>query len=166
LQGRSAVVAPPKTPTPLRPIFQAYAKQAQLAPSTVKRRSPVVDRLTEHLGHDDAAARTRADIVAWKDPLLESDMSNVSVRDVYTITAICRIATCHGFQRPFYRACSALRGAAAGTVERPYHHSVVFDKSAKHRANKLAAPGVFRDGPPVPMQKIILPTSTKVQMRT
>jgi hypothetical protein len=74
----------------------------------------------------------------------------------------CRIATCHGFQRPFYRAHSALRGAAAGTVERPYHHSVVFDKSGKHRANKLAAPVVFRDGHPVPMQKISLPTSTKV----
>src|SRR4030088_1462884 len=78
----------------------------------------------------------------------------------------CRIATCHGFQRPFYRAYSALRGAAAGTVERPYHHSVVFDKSGKHRANKLAAPVVFRDGHPVPMQKISPPTSTKVQMRT
>lgn len=74
--GSAAVVAPPKTPIPLRPIFQAYAKEAQLAPSTVKRWSPVVDRLTEHLGHDDAAAITRADIVAWKDALLESEMSN------------------------------------------------------------------------------------------
>jgi hypothetical protein len=74
----------------------------------------------------------------------------------------CRIATCHGFQRPFYRAYLAFRVAAAGTVERPYHHSVVFGKSAKHRANKLAAPVVFRDGHPGPMQKIGLPTSTKV----
>jgi hypothetical protein len=63
--------------------------------------------------------------------------------------------------KTFYRAHSALRGAAVGTVERPYHHSVVFGKSGKHRANKLAAPGVFRDGYPVPMQKISLITSTK-----
>src|ERR1700704_5623951 len=76
----------------------------------------------------------------------------------------CRIATCHGFQRPFYRAHSALRGAAAGTVERPYHHSVVFGKSGKHRANTLAAPVGFRDGHPVPMQNISSPIKTKKQM--
>jgi hypothetical protein len=41
-----------------------------------------------------------------------------------------------------------LRGAAAGTVERPYHYSVVFGKSVKRRANRLAAPALFRDGAP------------------
>ncbi|MGZ3360672.1 MAG: site-specific integrase [Xanthobacteraceae bacterium] len=68
---------------PLRPIFESYAKEAELAPSTVKRWSPVVDRLVAHLGHDDVAAITRADIVAWKDALLDGGMSNVTVRDVY-----------------------------------------------------------------------------------
>jgi integrase len=79
--GPAAV--PPKTPTPLRPIFESYAKEAELAPSTVKRWTPVLDRLTGHLGHDDAAAITRGDIVAWKDALLDGGMSNVTVRDVY-----------------------------------------------------------------------------------
>lgn len=58
-------------------------EQAELAPSTVKRWSPVVDRLIAHLGHDDAATIARADIVAWKDALLDAGMSNVTVRDVY-----------------------------------------------------------------------------------
>src|ERR1700709_2472082 len=78
------------------------------------------------------------------------------------IRQTCWIATCHGFQRPFYKACSASRGAAAGTLERPYHHSVAFDKSGRHRANRLAAPAVCRDGPPVPMQKIGSPTNRSV----
>lgn len=70
-------------PKPLRPIFASYAKEADLAPSTVKRWTPVLDRLIAHLGHDDAAAISRTDIVAWKDALLDGGMSNVTVRDVY-----------------------------------------------------------------------------------
>lgn len=78
-----AATATANTPVALRPIFESYAKEAELAPSTVKRWSPVLDRLIGHLGHDDAAAITRADIVAWKDALLDGDMSNVTVRNVY-----------------------------------------------------------------------------------
>jgi hypothetical protein len=58
-------------------------------------------------------------------------------------------------------AHSALRGAAAGSVERLYHHPVAFGKSGKHRANKLAAPVVFRDGHSVPMQNISPPKKNK-----
>ena len=72
-------------------------------------------------------------------------------------------ATCHGLQRPFYKAHSALRGAAAGIVGRLYHHPVVFGKSGKHRANRLAAPVVFRDGHFVPMQNISPPIKTEQQ---
>jgi integrase len=64
-------------------VFDSYASEAELAPSTVKRRSPVVDRLIAHLGHDDAAAISRGDIVGWKDALLAAGMSNITVRDVY-----------------------------------------------------------------------------------
>jgi hypothetical protein len=55
---------------PLRPIFESYAKEAELSPATVKRWSPVVDRLVGHLGHDDASRILRDDVVAWKDALL------------------------------------------------------------------------------------------------
>ncbi|ACE99586.1 integrase family protein [Rhodopseudomonas palustris TIE-1] len=85
--GPSSVDGPPKTPVPLRPLFASYAKEAELAPSTVKRWTPVLDRLIAHLGHDDAAAISRTDIVAWKDALLDGGMSNVTVRDVYVAAA-------------------------------------------------------------------------------
>ena len=72
-----------RPPVPLRPAFAAYAKEAQLASSTVKRWTPVMDRLIGHLGHDDAAALSRQQIVAWKDKLLDGGTSNITVRDVY-----------------------------------------------------------------------------------
>jgi hypothetical protein len=50
---RSVEAGPPKAAVPLRSIFDSYAKEAERAPSTVKRWSPVVDRLIVHLGHDD-----------------------------------------------------------------------------------------------------------------
>jgi site-specific recombinase XerC len=83
IAGPTALDAGDKAPVPLRPLFKSYSKEAQLSPATVKRWSPVVDRLIGHLGHDDAAAITRADIVAWKDALLDGGMKNVTVRDVY-----------------------------------------------------------------------------------
>jgi integrase len=72
-----------KVPVPLRALFKSYAKEAQLSHATVKRWSPVLDRLIGHLGHDDAAAISRADVVAWKDVLLDGGMKNITVRDVY-----------------------------------------------------------------------------------
>ena len=71
---RAIEAGPPKAAMPLRSVFDSYAKEAELAPSTVKRWSPVVDRLIGHLGHDDAAAISRDDIVAWKDVLLAGGM--------------------------------------------------------------------------------------------
>jgi len=70
-------------PSKLRPIFDSYAEEAELAPATVKRWSPVIDRLIVHLGHDDARRMARTDIVGWKDALLKDGKSNLTVRDVY-----------------------------------------------------------------------------------
>lgn len=72
-----------KAPVPLRALFKSYAKEAQLSHATVKRWSPVLDRLIGHLGHDDASTISRADVVAWKDALLDGGMTNITVRDVY-----------------------------------------------------------------------------------
>lgn len=79
--------APPATPKPLRPIFESYAKEAELSPATVKRWSPVVDRFVGHLGHDDAARIVRNDVIAWKDALLAGGMKTITVRDVYLAAA-------------------------------------------------------------------------------
>lgn len=39
----------------VRSIFKSYAAEAQLAPATMKRWTPVMERLIAHLGHDEAA---------------------------------------------------------------------------------------------------------------
>ncbi|HEX3441674.1 MAG TPA: DUF6538 domain-containing protein, partial [Pseudolabrys sp.] len=70
-------------PVTLRASFESYAQEAELAPATVKRWSPVIDRLVEHLGHDDARRIARTDIVAWKDALLKEGKASRTVRDVY-----------------------------------------------------------------------------------
>ena len=69
--------------------FARYAAEAELRPSTVKRWSGVIDRLTEFLGHNDLGRLSRKDVVAWKNTLLNGDEEkNVkkkapkSVRDV------------------------------------------------------------------------------------
>jgi len=68
---------PPAVTIPFRSNFDSHVKEAELAPSTVKRWSPVV----KPLGHDNATAISRTDIVAWKDALLSGGMSNITVRD-------------------------------------------------------------------------------------
>jgi hypothetical protein len=52
----TALDAGDRAPVPLHPLFKSYGKEAQLSPATVKRWSPVVDRLIAHLGHDDDRA--------------------------------------------------------------------------------------------------------------
>lgn len=71
------------SPVTLRASFQSYSQEAELAPATVKRWSPVIDRLVEHLGHNDARRIARTDIVAWKDALLKEGKASRTVRDVY-----------------------------------------------------------------------------------
>ncbi|WP_076866141.1 hypothetical protein [Bradyrhizobium mercantei] len=64
-------------------VVTSARMSSAVPPPTVKRWTPVVDRLIGFLGHDDAAAISRADIVAWKDSLIEAGMKTVTVRDVY-----------------------------------------------------------------------------------
>jgi integrase len=83
----SAATKPEGAALSLGAIFKAYAEEAQLAPSTVKRWSPVIDRLVAHLGHDDPRRITRTNIVDWKTSLLKAGTSNITVRDVYVAAA-------------------------------------------------------------------------------
>jgi hypothetical protein len=81
--GPTAPSVAAKAPVPLRALFKSYGKEAQLSPATVKRWTPVLERLIGHLGLDDARAISRANLVAWKDALLAGGMKNITVRDVY-----------------------------------------------------------------------------------
>jgi hypothetical protein len=71
---------------PLRELFKAYAKEAELAPSTVKRWTPVMERLISHLDHDDARdfAHRRSRLERRAAPW---GLANITVRDVYVAAA-------------------------------------------------------------------------------
>ena len=77
----------PVSPVTLRASFESYTQEAELAPATVKRWSPVIDRFAEHLGHD-ARRIARTDIVSWKDALLKEGKASRTVRDVYLASVI------------------------------------------------------------------------------
>lgn len=68
-------VAPPapvtSAPVSLIGLFESYAAEAQLSPATVKRWAPLIARFAAHLGHDNARAVRRDDVIAWKDSLLK-----------------------------------------------------------------------------------------------
>ncbi|WFU80737.1 hypothetical protein QA645_41045 [Bradyrhizobium sp. CIAT3101] len=64
-------------------LFESYAGEAELSPATVKRWRPLIARFTVHLGHDNARAIGRDDVIAWKDSLLKEDTANLTVRDAY-----------------------------------------------------------------------------------
>ena len=81
--SRSPDQEPAKKAVALGTVFESYAAEAELAASTVKRWKAVIGRFVDHLGHDAADEILRTDVVAWKDSLLASGMSNVTIRDVY-----------------------------------------------------------------------------------
>lgn len=82
----SIVSAPASMTTgsvPWRPIFDAYAAEAKLAPSTIKRWTSVLAALEEAVDTDDLALVTRGDLIAWKRDLLAAGRDPRTVRDAY-----------------------------------------------------------------------------------
>ena len=82
----SIVSAPASMATgsvPWRPIFDAYAAEAKLAPSTIKRWTSVLAALEEAVDTDDLALVTRGDLIAWKRDLLAAGRDPRTVRDAY-----------------------------------------------------------------------------------
>ncbi|GLS72081.1 hypothetical protein M6G65_26915 [Methylobacterium tardum] len=82
----SSIASVPSAPTgsvPWRPTFEAYAAEAKLAPSTIKRWAGVLTALEEAIGTDDLALVTRGDLIAWKRDLLASGREPRTVRDAH-----------------------------------------------------------------------------------
>lgn len=73
----------------LADVFEGYAQEVQLAPATYKRWKPVVSSFIAHLGHDDVAKVTQADVVKWKDALLsERSAKGEKVRGAKTVREV------------------------------------------------------------------------------
>ena len=82
----SSTASVPSAPTgsvPWRPTFEAYAAEAKLAPSTIKRWVGVLTALEEAIATDDLALVTRGDLIAWKRDLLASGRDPRTVRDAH-----------------------------------------------------------------------------------
>lgn len=76
-------------PASLSGLFQGYAAERKPAPATIKAWRRQLEAFNAFLGHDDAARVTTADVVAWKDRLLETPtargghLSPKTVKDTY-----------------------------------------------------------------------------------
>ncbi len=73
----------PSVSASITQLFEDYASTDTAAPATVKKWRPVIRQFVEHLGHDDAARVTTADIGDWVKVLLAKPLSVKSVRDGY-----------------------------------------------------------------------------------
>jgi integrase len=65
----------------LRSLYEAWATERRPPGRTRYEWQRVVDRLAQHLGHQDAERVTKADIVGWKDALLASGKGPKTVKN-------------------------------------------------------------------------------------
>jgi hypothetical protein len=74
-------------------LFEAWVVERRPPERTVYEWRRVVERLTRHLGHEDAERITKADIVGWKDALLASGKGPKTVENhIDIIRALYNIA--------------------------------------------------------------------------
>ncbi|MEO8243571.1 MAG: tyrosine-type recombinase/integrase [bacterium] len=81
----ASVTTPPPQPVSLLGLFDDYIAAKKVIGSgdeAARRWSPVFKNLRTFLGHDDAAAVSKKDLMAWRDELLRS-LSPKTVADVY-----------------------------------------------------------------------------------
>lgn len=70
---------------PLLAAFDAYAASQNIKPSTRRDWRKMIERLVQFLGHEDAAAISKGDLIRWKDHLLNEVSKNGSKRDPRTV---------------------------------------------------------------------------------
>jgi glutathione S-transferase len=70
---------------PLMALFDAYVAEAQPSPASVKAWKPCLLHFARHLGHDDAARVTTADVIRWKEKLVSEPIKSGAPRSPKTI---------------------------------------------------------------------------------
>ena len=82
-EKESIAAAPPKTRGSAAPlaIFDLYAKEAQIKPATIKRWRPIVANVEKE--HPDLSEITIDWAIAWKDRLVNSGLSNNTIRNAH-----------------------------------------------------------------------------------
>lgn len=69
----------PKAGGRLDEIWEAWLEEAKPSPRTRRRWRGVLDRFIEHLGTDDLAKATKADVIAWKDALVAEGLKRSTI---------------------------------------------------------------------------------------
>lgn len=80
---------------PIMPLFERYAATGSPSPATVRLWRPRVAKLIEHLGHDDAARVTRADLNGWIAALVTKGLAKKTISGQYLAAVRLTLAIAH-----------------------------------------------------------------------
>lgn len=82
--GVSTVIPPRTAPSvAIGDLFERFAISGSANPKTVRKWRSAVQKLIAYLGHDDAAAVTRADLNGWTSALVAQGLSKKTIVDGY-----------------------------------------------------------------------------------
>jgi site-specific recombinase XerC len=78
-------------------VFDKYAKEAQLAPATVKKWRPIMEKIAAEV--PDIRNLTRQWCIDWKDRQVARGIAMKSVREAYiaSLKAVCEWAVCNSY---------------------------------------------------------------------
>jgi integrase len=62
-------------------LFERWQRETKPAPSTITTWRSYINALRNHIGHDDPARVTKADLIAWKDALVAAGRSPKGIKD-------------------------------------------------------------------------------------
>lgn len=104
----------------LSALFEDYAKSGAATAHTVAKWRAAVNGFIEHLGHDDAAAVTRADVSGWLKGLVASGLSVRTVKGTYraAVSRILKLAVDDGLLSGNPAAGLEVRGPKATKTKR------------------------------------------------
>lgn len=86
-EGREIAREKSRSLVSIKALFEGYAKIPGLRAATIRQFGAIVDHLRAFLGHDDAARVTPADIVKWRNALLEEPLKSGRPRTAKTINS-------------------------------------------------------------------------------
>jgi integrase len=79
--------APPRAALSLRGLFDAWKAVATVKPRTVDETEYAIQALIQHLGHEDAAKTSKADLIGWRDTLKAAGKSNNTWNNRHSLIA-------------------------------------------------------------------------------
>lgn len=124
-----ALPRPKRAAVSITSLFEDFAATGAAQPHTVSKWRSAVKSFVTHLGHDDAAAVTRADVSAWLRSLVSKGLSVKTVQATYR-AAISRVfSTAVGFGKLDHDP--AARAMVIGPKAKQVHRRDISDDEAR-----------------------------------